>query len=395
MFGGVCDLPFARGENEVTFRRLLKAVFVIPAVLALCAVSSVSTFGADLQFGAPAVLGALQSDKITEASGLAVSSLTPNVFWTHNDGSRNEIYACRFDGALLGVFNMGKSPNDVEDIATGPGPKAGARYLYMGDIGSNAATRDTVRVYRVREPAVDLSWADEPVTVDFTGVETCRLHYPDGAYNAEALLVDPIEAALFVVTKQVSDARVYRASLADLKDGATAELQFVIALPFPVVSGGDISLDGSLIALRREDFAVAWQRQGLEAVAQAMARPWTEIPVVGPFAGEPNGEALGFLPDGSGYLTVSEGLHQPVYFFPRAAPCSAAPEFMGAPASGPDGLTLTFQSCANATVAVERSADLRAWTEIGTVIASSVVSTFTDAEGAGTRFYRLRQNSGE
>jgi len=82
------------------------------------------------------------------------------------------------------------------------------------------------------------------------------------------------------------------------------------------VSAGDISSDGSLIALRRASRGEVWVRNSGQTVADALESTSTRIPVVGQPT-EPNGEALAFHPTGLGYYTLSEGLSQPIYFFAR------------------------------------------------------------------------------
>jgi hypothetical protein len=53
-----------------------------------------------------------------------------------------------------------------------------------------------------------------------------------------------------------------------------------------------------------------------ETVAQALARGSFAVPVIGR-PNELNGEAIAFLPDGTGYITISDSTIQPpIYFFP-------------------------------------------------------------------------------
>ena len=53
-------------------------------------------------------------------------------------------------GAPRGIYSISaKSQSDWEDMAVGPGPVAGASYLYLGAIGANTG-RHWLYVYRVR-----------------------------------------------------------------------------------------------------------------------------------------------------------------------------------------------------------------------------------------------------
>jgi hypothetical protein len=80
------------------------------------------------------------------------------------------------------------------------------------------------------------------------------------------------------------------------------------------VSGGDISRDGGLVLLRREDRGWLWNRAAGESLQQALARDPQEVPVRGKKQG-PNGEAATFDPTGGGYYTISEGKKEWIYKF--------------------------------------------------------------------------------
>jgi hypothetical protein len=65
--------------------------------------------------------------------------------------------------------------------------------------------------------------------------------------------------------------------------------------------------------IRRYGAAELWRRVPGSALADAFATDPCPIPL----HSEPQGEAIGFVGDGSGYLTVSEGTHQPLWSFAR------------------------------------------------------------------------------
>jgi hypothetical protein len=253
--------------------------------------------------------GTLESTAITEASGIVASRTQTDVLWVHNDsGDGPVLYAVRGDGKHLGAFTLeGAQAVDWEDLAI-----AGST-LYAGDIGDNPATRPEIRVYRVAEPAVDPNAA--PVTATLDGVETIRLEYPnDQAFDAETLLVDPDSGDLFVVTKAASGtSRVFRASAPLAVPGPTTlELLHTLELG-GATTGGDVSPDGTEVVVRTYGNARLWRRLAGTPLGDAFV---TE-PCTIPLHSEPQGEALGFLGDGSGYLTVSEGSQPPLWVFAR------------------------------------------------------------------------------
>jgi hypothetical protein len=265
--------------------------------------------------GAIAVWGSVNSAQLNEASGIVVSSYNPGVIWSHNDdGNDGRLFAFNTNGALLATGYTFLSWDDFEDLAVGPGPVAGASYLYLGDIGGSAQlteVRSSVRVARILEPRI----VGAPGNFGFGNVETFTLNYPDGSFDAETLMFDSISGDVLIGTKQNSGTRIYRVDLSSATNGETLTLQFVTTVPFGSASGGSISANGSLIALRRENFAQVWSRCPGESVIAALARPGQSIPVIGP-PSEPNGEAIGFLPDGSGYVTISDAASGTSYPFP-------------------------------------------------------------------------------
>jgi len=255
---------------------------------------------------------------VTEASGIVESRKNPGVLWVNNDsGDGPKLYAMTKDGKHLGVFTFqGAQAVDWEDIATGPGPKAGETYLYAGDIGDNPSTRPNIKIYRVAEPSVNAAAPAADVTL--SGVETFTYTYADGPHNAETLLVDPKTSDLFIVTKVGSGkSQVFRAP-APLASGVLQEVASLTFGAAPLVggaatTGGDISPSGDAIAVRTYTHAYLWRRGGGMTVAQAFAGEPCPLPQ----KSEPQGEALGFAADGLGFYTVSEGSQQPIYFFAK------------------------------------------------------------------------------
>ena len=250
---------------------------------------------------------------IVEASGLAASRRNANVLWLHNDkGDTSRVFAISTTGASLATFALaGAEASDWEDIAVGPGPVGGTSYVYVGDIGDNSANRNAIEVYRFAEPEVTASSAE----VTLSGVDRLEFRYPGGqGENAETLLVDPTNGNLYVVTKSdTGEARIYRASPPFVPLDRTTmtlvtTLQFGSAplLGDPSATGGDISPDGSLIAIRSYDAAYAWRRPAGTTVEEALAT----TPCALPIRAESQGEAFAFFSDGTGYFTLSEGTNE-------------------------------------------------------------------------------------
>ena len=281
------------------------------------------------RFGSGVVSGHVESSKLTEISGVVASRRHPGVYWTHNDsGGRPEFYALTLDGTDLGAYPLtGATAVDWEDIAIGPKRGATGSYLYAGDIGDNAAElpgvmgtpRDHITVYRVAEPAA----APHAPGATLGGVEKFTLHYPAGANDAEAMLVDPVSGDLVIITKSpLGLSRVMVAPAASLIDGATITLVDaggiqiippvkVSTFPGTWLTGADISPDGSLILLRTYQQVLAFTRAPGQSVPDALQGERC----VAPSVDEQQGEAVAIAADMSRYVTVSEGINQPINVF--------------------------------------------------------------------------------
>ncbi len=273
---------------------------------------------------APVTTGTVASAEVAEASGLAASSKNPGVLWTHNDsGDTARVFALDATGKLLGTYTLsGVVATDWEDLAIGPGPVAGESYLYLGDIGDNGLVRANVLVQRVVEPALSLTQA--PVTASIGPVEAITLTYPDGAHNAEALLVDPSGGDLFVVTKSDDGvSKVFRSAAPQptaprvLAEVATITLGAgsgaIGAARNKLFTGGDISRDGSWILLRTYFDVFLWRRPAGSAVGAVLGGE----PCEGQVPIEPQGEAIAADPVSGGYYTLSEKANPFIYLVKR------------------------------------------------------------------------------
>lgn len=265
--------------------------------------------------------GKLESRRINEASGIAASHRNPGVYYVINDSGDNaRIYATDETGRDLGgFFVFGAQAIDWEDIAVGPAHDATGSFIYVADTGDNLKRRDFVTVYRIPEPEISLI-AGVPLATA-KEVTSFRMRYPgDKARDAETLFIDPDNADLYIVTKTNKRARVYRYAAPQLKD-EIATLKKVARLEIGLpplfgsnkVTGGDMSLVRNQILLRTYSRVLLWNRNPGQSVADALKKP----PCTMPNRSEPQGEAIAWTLDGTGYVTVSERRHQPVYLFRR------------------------------------------------------------------------------
>ena len=185
-------------------------------------------------------------DGLTEASGLALSRTVPGRLWTHNDSGEPVLFALDEKGAVAGRIRLtGARVEDWEAIAVGP---CGAgSCIYVADIGDNDAARQRVTIYRVPEPREASGTA--------AVADVYHATYPDGAHDAEALLI-AADGRLHVVTKgDTGPVAIYRFP-ARLQSGASMTLERLgapaAARPGAEsrVTDGAVSPDGRWVVLR-------------------------------------------------------------------------------------------------------------------------------------------------
>jgi hypothetical protein len=248
-------------------------------------------------FSGPKKVAAIEEKFLDETSGMAVSRKFPEIIYLHNDsGGSAELFLLDTLGKYRGkILLEGTKNRDWEDLAIGPGPAAGQSYLYLGDIGDNFSVHEELLIYRFPEPPVlqgELS----------VNPERIKLRYPDGAKDAETLLLDPLSGDLYLLTKRDARNTLYRAAAADLQDGSTVELEKVLELPITLSVAGDISADGRQVAIKNYWVVYYWERDPALSLEETLRQPARLLP----YEPEPQGEALAFSPDGNSYFTLSE-----------------------------------------------------------------------------------------
>lgn len=259
----------------------------------------------------------IKTKKIEEASGLVVSRSNPLLLWTHNDSQgKSRLFLLDQKGKEQGILKLkGIDARDWEDIAIGDGPKKGINYLYIGNIGDNNAQYNTKFIYRIPEPNVQNNKLPLKKTIKDKDIEVIRFQFPDGKRDAETLMLDPWTKDIYIVSKREEQVKVYVAPYPQSTE-KTVTLEEVATLHFSKAVAGDISQDGQEILIKNYGNIYYWKRTKGASIKETLQKP----PVRLPYIAEPQGEAIAWKPDASGYFTLSEirhGSSQNLYFYPR------------------------------------------------------------------------------
>ncbi|MEU1605133.1 hypothetical protein [Micromonospora matsumotoense] len=319
-----------RAVSSVTVALALFGAAVAPAVAAGAAPASAATAGTAPVLAAPvgavppvaAPAGAMPlaaaaagkkrctitDERLRELSGLVA---TKTGYIVINDGtlqeSRKRVFfldsKCKI--AKEPVKYSGDGPFDTEDLALSPDGKT----LWIADTGDNVTSRE--RRTRVAVWTMPVSGSKQPVLH--------RLSYPERKpHDAEALLIGADGLPLVITKVPSGKAEIYTPE-AKLDSGGNTEpvpMKKVGEITLPktttdnplniigrvAITGAARSPDGSKVVLRTYADAFEYDVSGDDIVAALT----TGKPRVTPLA-DPFGEAISYTPDGTGFVTVSDG----------------------------------------------------------------------------------------
>jgi hypothetical protein len=239
---------------------------------------------------------------LSELSGLVASVRHRGIYWAHNDSGHDlTLYAIRDSGGIAATFPLGIAATDPEDIGLGPCERNARRTcLYLADTGDNLRSRSRVQVIRVVEPDALHSGRLVAEAFPFT--------YPDGSHDAEALLVDPRTAEVFVVTKSImSLGHAYRVPIERTARPARAVALGPIATATgfdALVTAASVHPSGTRVLLRTYRGVWEFQRPGAHGLAEVLRSTPRPVPGGGSHL---QGEAIAYTSDGTGYLLAGEG----------------------------------------------------------------------------------------
>lgn len=239
---------------------------------------------------------------IPEASGITYSTTQHGKFWVQEDsGNPPQLYLINNNGELVHKTYVKNATNrDWEDMA------AAGKELFIADIGDNSLAYTDYTIYSFTEPS--------SLTDTITTAKAIRFRYPDGPHDAEALLVDPTSKDIFIISKRDNPSKIYKLTYPyDQPMNTAAEKG---ALTYSGVTAAALSPDGKEVIIKTYTDLYYYKRKNNEPLSETIRQAYLKIP----YTLEPQGEALGFSGDNSGFYTLSERLINSsvsLYFYQR------------------------------------------------------------------------------
>jgi len=224
---------------------------------------------------------------IREVSGIADSHLHPGFLWAQEDsGNPPQIYLIDHNGVVSKkVYLHGITNRDWEDMCISNG------MIYLAETGDNNAVYTSSKFYRFPEPATGVDTIYNIETISFT--------YPDHPHDAEAFLTDYTTGDIYIITKRDIPSKIFRLTPST---GSTTAVVAAGELPFSGVVSAAISKDGKEILIKTYTSVYSFPRKNDESISDALHHPPKKIGYIP----EPQGEAICFADDNSGFFTLSE-----------------------------------------------------------------------------------------
>lgn len=237
------------------------------------------------------LLSNLQDGRIVQSSGLTYSTKQTDLVYTHNDfaGSPNVFGVRPSTGQSVSAFDLsgcGKI-KDAESIRTDL--KTGT--IYLADIGDNKDNKTDIGLCGFAEPALGTN----------TPVSGTRypVSYPFGPRDAETLLINPVNGAMYVITKQDSG--------------------HLLSLPLHLNTSGNKAVDIARIPFEVTDATFTpdgrWVLMAVNHDPDTQvfdASTWKQVGSIDTPKVD-NGESITMEPGGASFLIGSEGANSPTY----------------------------------------------------------------------------------
>jgi len=187
-------------------------------------------------------IGTISDPEIKECSGVVASRQFPDVFWTHNDGKKEQLFAINRKGETLAEFKVkGAKFEDWEDITLDANNN-----LYAADTGNNNEKRQTIAVYQFPEPNPKSGGKSVHIARQWTA------RYPLVPRDCESILV--IGTNCFLISKVTHNrlAEVFTFALQDSAEPITLKALGSLLINSPVTAAAFSPDTRRLAAISKE-----------------------------------------------------------------------------------------------------------------------------------------------
>ncbi|QXJ24364.1 hypothetical protein AGRA3207_005675 [Actinomadura graeca] len=182
--------------------------------------------------------------RLAVPAGLVAGVVHPEIWWTIGAASgRPLLFALDARGRTRAAYTLAGAVTTRLTAITIVKNGAGESGLFVGDLDEGRA--GSLTLHRVPEPAA--------LTGGTLQVKSFRLRYPDGGHQGGALLADPAESRVYIITRGATAAAVF--ALPGVLGPQVNELTRLRTLSYPV-RGGEFTRDGRVVLKTTRDLRV-------------------------------------------------------------------------------------------------------------------------------------------
>ncbi|MDL4815680.1 hypothetical protein [Actinomadura opuntiae] len=181
---------------------------------------------------------------VAAPAAMVAGVVHPDIWWTVASGvAGSRLYALDGKGRTRAAYTLTGVPAGRWDAITVVKNGAGESGLFVGDLSAGRA--GSLVLHRVAEP--------KTLTGGALAAKSFKVKYPDGGHRGAALLADPAETRVYIITRDATAAGVF--ALPGVLGPATNALTRLRTLPFPV-RGGAFARDGRVILKTTTDVRI-------------------------------------------------------------------------------------------------------------------------------------------
>jgi hypothetical protein len=311
-------------SNKTIAKFVVLVIFVIASQMFISSCSHARSNGRyevdpanfSVDYDKPVVVGQIDSEEITESSGLAASLCQTDVFWTHNDsGDDAFIFAINSKGKHLGTWRVSGARNDDWEDLGAFKDASGTCYIYIADVGDNKHDRQDHQIYRIKEPVVPSagtpSSRKQPLQTEQATVTIFK--YADSPHDAESMVVQPKTGDVYVLTKRLDGPSLVFKIVPAFGSNTVIKAEKVGEIALPAVpngllTGGSASPDGLRVVVC--DYTAGYELN--LGTAGNFDDIWKQKPIPVDLGDRKQGEAVAFSADGRSIFATSEKKNSPI-----------------------------------------------------------------------------------